>query len=406
MEIIGQVISKGLQISNEYKRIFNYDIRKSTITARLLSHSNLRVGDTIYVVRKDPNHEKYKNGFIIAKGEIFSVFETEFQGWLLKAKGYFSHVQEGFFIAKDKIDDMRKEAYVLLKKGDRARLLKSYAEAFSYYQRSLEYDAQRPETYLKLAALNKELNLPRKTGNYVEEAWKRLNNFEDVNSFLELPGIYLKWQNKNINDHTSQKIRQVDCSHTKKDDQFACKRLKYALYILNEIRQYKKNLDIFRYTLSSSILELLETKGVPDYEFQYNFARLMLTLHDILGRYSPRKVVHWLVKKEREILYQRIVLAYKQGKVVEPKRAWDKAYLEAALYHLELAHELNSLDPRAAIKIVEICYNELSKNPPRLKKHNYLSIAKHYGRKLKGLFQLKGYNWDTVRSMLDRISQL
>ena len=48
---------------------------------------------------------------------FFSIFKTELQGWLLKAKGYFSHVQKGFFIARDKVDDIRREAYVLLRKG-------------------------------------------------------------------------------------------------------------------------------------------------------------------------------------------------------------------------------------------------------------------------------------------------
>ena len=404
MEVIGYVVSTGFRVGNEYKKILNYDVRENILTARLLSNPGLKIGDTIYVLRKKPDHEKYKDSFIIAKGQVFSTFKTELQGWLLKAKGNFLHVKSGFFVARAKVGNTQKQAYLAFKKGERMRLLKNYSKALVYYQKSLELDPQRPETYLRMANISQELNLSKQAAEYIEEAWSKFRRFEDINLLLELPGIYLKWQNKNIEAHTSQKIRKFDCSHIN-EDQLGCKRLKYALHVLEEIRKYLMSLDIFVDRLPKNTLSSLQTKGIPDYEFQYNFGELFLTIYEILEKHPPRRVVHWLLKNERDSLYKSTLLANRKNKI-EPKKSWDKAYLEASLHRLESAHDLNPLDPRAAIKILELCYDELQKKPSGIKKSHYISIARHYGRKLKSLFQLKGYNWSAVRSMLVRISQL
>ena len=405
MEIIGRVISHSISIEQPTKKILNYDTREKMITARLSDRNRVRVGDQVYIIKKNPNHEEYKNGYIVAKGEVYSIFKTELQGWLVTLKGVFTHVVQGHYIAVEKVRQSRSEAYVLLRKGDRSFFLKDYAEALAFYQSSLAKDQKRPETYLKLANVSEKLGQTAAADRYAREAWERRNHFEDTNAFLELPGIYLASENKNIEYHISERIKQQECSHVKPGNRFSCKSLKQALFVLGEIHGYKKRLMWFEHTLSPETLELLMNKGVPSYEFQYNFAKLMLSIKTILSGHFPRDIVFWLDKEEREILYQEIHLLHREKKSVHPKKIWDQAYLEAGLYHLELAHELNPLDPRAAISIIGLCHDELKKRPPRLKRENYVSIAEHYGRKLANLYQLKGYDWASVRSMLNNISQ-
>ncbi len=405
MEIIGRVISQGRIMNRNYKKILNYDTREKIITARIDRKESVRLGDKIYVIKKEPNHKQYKDGYIIAEGEVYSLFKTEFQGWLMKARGFFSHVVPGYYIAVDIDKELRNQAYVLLRKGDRSFFLKNYAEALSFYEKSLESDPSKPETYLKLASLSKQLGLNTKTSNYIREAWQRLRNFEDMNAFLELPGVYLASENENIKYHKSEKIKQGNCIHVKTEDQFACKSLKQALFVLKEIHHYKEKLLLLQHTLSPKTLRLLTQKGVPDYEFQYNFAQLLLTIRQILHDYFPRDVIFWLNKKERDVLYTKIPLPHRTKKFVEPKKVWDEAYLQGVLYHLELAHELNPIDPRAAIKIIQLCYDELMKRPPRFKRETYINIAENYGQTLSNLYQIKGYNWASVRSILKKISQ-
>ena len=405
MEMIGRVISQGKITNRDYKKILHYDAREKTVTARIYKQNSIRLGDKIYIIKKDSSYKQYKDGYIIAEGEVYSIFKTEFQGWLMKAKGFFSHVVSGYYIAVDIDKESRNQAYVLLRKGDRSFFLKNYAEALSFYQNSLESDPSKPETYLKLASLSKQLDLNTKSDNYIREAWKRLHHFEDTNAFLQLPGIYLAAENKNIQYHTSEKIKQNNCSHVKTENKFVCKSLKQALFVLQEIYRYRKRLFWFQHTLSPETLRLLTQKGVPDYEFQYNFAQLLLTIQQILHDYFPKDIIFWLDKKERSVLYTKISLPHREKKLVEPKKIWDEAYLQGVLYHLELAHELNPIDPRAAIKIVQLCYDKLLTRPPRLKRETYINIAESYGRTLSNLYQLKGYNWSSVRSILKKISQ-
>ncbi len=405
MKVIGRVISKGQVTNSEYKKILNYDTRQETITIQLDDHQSVRLGDRIYIIKKSLNHQKYKDGYIVAEGEIYSIFKTEFQGWMMKAKGFFSQVFPNYYGAIDIVPESRNLAYVLLRKGDRSFFLKDYAKALAFYQNSLSNDKERPETYLKLANVNKKLGLNTKADHYIHEAWKRLHNFEDTNAFLQLPGIYLASENQNIKNHISKAIKKKNCTHVKIKDQFACKSLKQALFVLQKIRNYKKRLNWFQHTLSSVTLKLLTKKGIPDYEFQYNFAVLLLTIKKILNNYLPRDVIFWLTEEESSILYTRILLPDREKKSLAPKKIWDEAYLQGVFYHLELAYELNPIDPRAGIKIVQLCYNKLKENLPKRKQENYINLAQYYGKKISNLYQIKGYNWALVRLILNKISQ-
>ncbi|MDH5721443.1 MAG: tetratricopeptide repeat protein [Spirochaetia bacterium] len=360
MEVIGQVTYRSHRMAESRKKILDYDTREMAITARLYESEGLRLGDVVYIIKKDPDHKHYKSGYIVGEAVVYSIFETEFQGWMLKASGNLSMVKKGYFIARPSLGDTRTEAWVLYKEGDKYDALGDYANAFVKYRESLNKDPQKPETYLRLALLSEKQNRIPQSREYMRKAWEFLSKFEDPNDVLILPGLYLKW---NINS---------DNAKTRADA------LRHKLYLLNEIRNFNGKLNWFQDSFSLEVLRMLEKKGLPDRLYQFQMGRLYEDIYEILNKSNIDKVLLWLTKEEREILFQPLYMPYREEKYAKPRHAWEDAFFNAALYHYELAHELDILESDSAYQIVQLCYEKIKREPPRVKKEMYTSILKHY----------------------------
>ncbi len=408
MEILGKVISTGYVQHDfqQHRKILDYYTKERMLTVLMGEYQNIRIGDFIYIIEKENDHDRYKNGIIVAKAEVYSVFKTVLQGWLFKAKGNFSQVKAGHFAARLKVNEEHLDALVLLKKGDRASYLGQFSKAIAFYEKSLEKDINKPETYFQLAHVKDKLDIPESSFIYIKKAWERMKRFQDIDLFLKLPGKYLMYYNEAINDDHSRIISIKDCSYVSQEDRTKCYLLRDALLTLKEIRKYKQQLELFRHRLTPEALTLLKTKGIPDYEFQYQFGELLLKIHKYLKDHRPVKVLYWLQKEERKTLYEPLYMPYQKEKFTKPKKKWDEAYLEAAMYHFQIAHELDPLDGRSAYSILEICYEKIQNGIPTYKKDIYRSLALHYGKKIMNLSPKKGYNWPRIRFLLNSISQL
>jgi|GEM_PF-1603062 len=363
MEILGEVTSKSHMISKNRPRLLNYDTREMILSAKLIENQGVRIGDTIYIIQKDPDHRKYLNGLIVGKATVFSIFQTSFQGWMIKARGNLSMVRKGHFIARLDFGSERNTALEYLRMGDKFRVLGDYAKAYFWYKKSLDTDSQRPETYLKLTELSFSQGLKDQAFTYVKEAWQRSDKIEDPNDMLELPGLYLNVK--------LDKIREISAPG---------KKFKELLALLKEVRAYKEQMNWVGAFIQNDYKNMLEKAGIPDYNYQYGIANLYNEIYHVMSRNHVNQVLNWISKDEREVLYEPIYLAYESDPFEYPKKSWDTSYFEAAIYHYKMAGELNELDTRSSFEIIMLGYEKLKAHPSMSDSDRYKNLIKHYGR--------------------------
>ncbi len=301
---------------------------------------------------------------------------------MLKARGNLSMVKKGHYIARRDTGTDRRDAWVYYKKGDKYRILGNYPKAYYFYRKSLERDSNRPETYFRLALMAKKQQRNDEAFNHLSESWKKLKKFQNVNDVLEIPGYYLKWMNQRIMNSTRK--LGLQCLDSSKS--IRCQQMRGNLHLLKQMRDYKKLLVWFRHRISPSVVKMMETRGLPKYEYQYQKGILLRNIYDITsertrGRLrTVRQVLNWLSKEERATLYKPLFMPARREKYAHPKKTWDDAFYDAAIYHFEVAHELKPLDTRAAYQIVRMSWDKYRKNPPRAKKEKYRNFIIHYAK--------------------------
>lgn len=363
MELIGQVTSRSHMITGSRRRMLGYDTREMIISASLYENVGVRIGDTIHIIQKDPDHNRYKNGLIVGEAVIYSVFQTEFQGWMIKARGNLSMVKKGHFIARLDFGYERQKALEFLKKGEKFHVLKDYTQAYYWYKKSLDMDDQRPETYMKLARLASDQELPVQASTYIHAAWKLNTKVQDPNDMLKLPSLYLKARQKEI--AAFGKTRQ---------------QIKGYLTLLSQIRDYTSMMGEMKAQLSLAHRRMLEKRGIPHYEYQFQLASLYENIYHIMKDAGLERLLGWLSKEERKVLLSEIKLPYRKKTFEHPEKSWYEAYFESALHHFQLANELNELDTRASYKIITMAGEKLNERPSEKKRDIYLALLRHYGR--------------------------
>ncbi len=382
LEIIGQVKSKTFSMHEKSYRLLDYDLRPMVLTSSLFSPEMVRPGDKVYILEKDPDHQRIKNGLIVAEAEIYSVFDTEFQGWMLRASGNLSMVRSGHFVAVANSTQERQDAVLLYASAKRELVRGNRSQAISLFRQSLQKDPGQPETYLQLALLSDG----GARHENIREAWKRMTRFSQAEDLLSLPGLYVQGEMESLRDKEEPE------------------RLRRMVALLEEIRVFGERIQLYEQSFSGDVLEMLHTKGLPDTNFQYQAGRLYSAIHSILRENSVRTVVDWLTPVEREILYRDIFLPYRAEKTEQPKKSWDKAFLFAAIYHYELAHELSPDSGEAALSIVRLSVRELNSEIPENKREYFLDLLEHYGKHVLTL-QSNPDEMLYVRNVLKRFNQ-
>ncbi len=361
--LIGEVISRS-HLMGERQKVMGFDTREMILTARLFSDEGLRLNDTVLVIEKDPDHKRFKNGYIVAEAEIISIFETSFQGPMLKARGNLSMVKKRHYIAVPDRRQDREKAYAHFKTAERYERMGDLSAAYAEYRRSLEADHDRPETYVSLAQNSLKNGRQKEALSYIDEAWRRRRNFREANEYLKLGGLYL-------NIHLEDMVSRNDT---------AARRLRELLHLKREINLYRDGLADFRTSFSKQTLEMLRKKGIPDYDFNYYNGILYENIWHILREHPLGRVLGWLEKSDRELLYEPIRLPYRESQKSEPRTIWDQAFFHAAVYHYELAHELNGLDTRAAYRLALVAAGILRESPSRSVERLYTAMLQHYGQ--------------------------
>lgn len=352
MNLVGVINSKS-KLMSATPRLLDYDNRVSVVSGRLFDPSALRIGDTLYIIEKDPNHKYYKNGYIVGTGTVVSIFETEFMGWMFKAKGNFSMIHEGHFIAVPKRLGNRVEALALFHKGNRERDVGNLQQAFSFYKTSLQNDPEHAETYLEISLIAQKLRLQTEADMYLQEAWQRVGRFSDSEQVLRLPALYLQ-----------MKLRKLA---QEKDN---ASRLQYLLSLKQELNSYYQQVQWYANETFKDNLKKNEL-------LHYYTGLLYENIYFILNTNSLDKVMLWLSKSQRATLLENIHLS--KEKILEPSKMWDTAFFQATLFHYHLAYQLNPLDGKAAYRLTLLAYQKLQRYPSENERKLYLKMIKTYG---------------------------
>lgn len=389
MRIIGKVIAKTKSLSSQRRKVLNYDAREMILSARLYSREELRLGDKVFIIEKDPNHRKYKNGYIIGEAVVYSLFRTEFQGWMLKAKGNISMVSSGHFIAIRDQKNARREAILLNKKGEKYEYIQDDSKAIYYYKKSLKKDPERPETYMQLALLYSRKGSFHLALNYLNNAWSRLNRYEKINDAFLLPGYYLQWNLKDIESKSSN-VRDI---------------LKLYLKLKNDALKMERQLTYFKEQLRPGVYSMIKNKGIPDARYQYYYGFLLERIYDILNRQPLTRIIRWLNEEERNFLYEPVHIIVNNQKVyLKPRKLWEKAYFESSLFHYRLAIEINQNHENAMFRIVYLASQGL-KSGNIHKVERYKDFIEYYGRRFLDLSD-NSFQINFVRARLNTLDQL
>ncbi|MCS6983511.1 MAG: hypothetical protein NZM25_00090 [Leptospiraceae bacterium] len=358
MKLIGEVLTRS-HLMGERQKILGFDTRQMIFHARLFADYPLRIGDLVYVVQKDPDHRKYREALIVAQGEVIAVYQTGFQGKMITAKGNLSMVRPQQFIAVSDIRKKRFDALVHYKAGERYERLGEEGVAYAYYRKSLELDEERPETHLRLAEKAWQSRRISEAERHIQEAWENRRHFERALDYLKAGTLY-----------TEIKLALFEERAKTKADL-----LKSLISLKEDHHQFRKGFiyfgDSFADKDDSSI-------AIRDAHYHYYQALLYEKLYDILATEPLTRLLSWLEKKEREILYSAMLLPRREKKVADPRETWEEAYLQAALAHYETAHELNPLETQAAYRLVELAARILAQKPPQAKREIYEAMLEYY----------------------------
>lgn len=166
--LVGEIKSKVkvAEISDQKSSIKEFDIRKDQVTVRVINRKGLKIGQKLYVVYKDPHHEKYKNAFIVGEITITSILNHPFYGLVLTGIGNLLRVREGLYVVRTLESENIEEAYLLKRKADSYLSEGEYEKAILEYQNAILKDSDLVEAYASLGKLY--WNLYKKENNYID----------------------------------------------------------------------------------------------------------------------------------------------------------------------------------------------------------------------------------------------
>ncbi len=185
MLLVGEIQSKikAPKISEQQSPFAGYDTRLDQVTVKVRNPAGLKVGQKLYVIDKNPHHEKFRNGLIVGEIIVQSVLKTSFYGWVVTGTGVLLRVREGLFVARTQESENLSHAFDLKKKGDYFADGGSFEKAVATYQDALVADPGLPEAHAALGILfYKESRkhgreFPSRSLAEFEQAWKFRENF-------------------------------------------------------------------------------------------------------------------------------------------------------------------------------------------------------------------------------------
>ena len=185
MLLVGEIQSKikAPRITEQQSPFSGYDTRLDQVTIKVRNPTGLKVGQKLYIIDKNPHHEKFRNGLIVGEITVQSVLKTSFYGWVVTGTGILLRVREGLFVARTQESENLVHAFDLKKKGDFYADSGAFDKAVATYQASLVADPGLPEAHAALGTLfyheskKGSHEFPSRSLSEFEQAWKVRENF-------------------------------------------------------------------------------------------------------------------------------------------------------------------------------------------------------------------------------------
>lgn len=339
--LIGKINTKGSDSSIPPRQILGYDARLTVVSASVDNQARIYPGMKVYIVKRERDHQKNRAALIVAEGEIDSISDTVFSGRVARIRGQFAMVSRQHFVAVPLPGRSRegdnKGAQDYFMEAERHRHEKDLARSAQKLQHARELEPNNPLINLRYAELALQNGAEDKARAALRKAFAERRRLEDVNEYLKLGSLYL--------------ATEVQALPVKNQDL-----LKSGVSLLASMRQFEKDLGQFSRDLAppkSAVFRRKHSRFSAQYHLYYGI--LLRQIAFALREYSPEAITKVLGYAERDILYAPIETRVARERVLAlPRKAWDRAYSDAAMTHFELALKKDR-HSEAAYELIDLC---------------------------------------------------
>ena len=207
MVLVGETMSieKASTIEIDLKKddsLLEVDTRPDTVTAKIVNNPGIRVGQTLYLIEKNPDHDSFRDGNIVGQFRVVSIFNTGFFGQQLRGEGYLRLIDGKVMTVAMPIESVSlTEAVMAKKQGDYFLHKSDTAAAIQYYKKAVKMDKSFPEAHYALALLHERKGEGFVTAKYEYNiAWQNRHKFmeqsEKFRFLLSYASFYMNYYKK------------------------------------------------------------------------------------------------------------------------------------------------------------------------------------------------------------------
>jgi len=182
MIIVGEVI--GIDKVSIFKvdkmsENLGVDTRMDSVTVKVSDPNGIRIGQTLYILEKSPNHQVFKDANVVGEITVRSVFQTTFFGWQVRGEGYLRLIEDRPVTAARAIETVKyEEAFFAKRKGDYFVQKGKFDEAIRSFKKAIDLDPGIPDAHYALGKVHwMDGEGYVATGKEFSLAWKNRERF-------------------------------------------------------------------------------------------------------------------------------------------------------------------------------------------------------------------------------------
>ncbi|NCN09312.1 MAG: hypothetical protein GW938_05655 [Leptospira sp.] len=214
MIVVGEVVSieKAELLESKSTSLLGLDTRPDNVVVKILNPKGVRVGQTLYLVEKHPDHRQFRNGNIVGEINVQSIFDTTFFGKQLRGVGFTKLIENRpMTVVRPLITEKTEEALDLKRKADALAYRDSDAEAMKLLKQSIALDPKLPDPHFALGLMYKKEGNRWNVSSLGEfaQAWKYRESFSDNRERYNFYQNYLALIRENVETGlTNPKIKK------------------------------------------------------------------------------------------------------------------------------------------------------------------------------------------------------
>lgn len=302
MIVVGEVVSieKAELLESKSTSLLGLDTRPDNVVVKILNPRGVRVGQTLYLVEKHPDHRQFRNGNIVGEINVRSIFDTTFFGKQLRGVGFTRMIENRpMTVVRPLITEKTEEALDLKRKADALAYQDSDAEAMKFLKKAIALDPKLPDPHYALGLMYKKEGNSWNVSSLGEFAlaWKYKDSFSDSREKYNFYQNYLSLIRENVElGITSPKIKtdmlkrgleiiKDSESHFGKRFETSVTKawLLYKSYLNAEPRDISKNL-----LWENSIIALQESESYSKNSLLYHQTAILI-YSEYLNGWNPGK---------------------------------------------------------------------------------------------------------------------